>query len=79
MRLSNQCQHSTKLTGQCVKCGQYPHESFPSLLQSAEDQRRETINEREEWNSRDEEPGYSLRDEGRNPDGSGESYAERNI
>ena len=36
------------------------------------------IDEREEWNSRDEEKSYSLRDEGRNPDGSGESYAERN-
>jgi len=54
-------------------------ETFPSLLRSAEDQRREAINEREEWNSRDEEQDYDLRDEGRNPDGSGESYAERNI
>ena len=50
---------------------------FPSLLQSAEDERREAINEREEWNSRDEEPKYSLRDDGRNPDGTGESYGER--
>jgi len=37
------------------------------------------IDEREEWNSRDEEQSYNLRDEGRNPDGSGESYAERNV
>ena len=52
---------------------------FPSLMQSAEDQRRAAINEREEWNSREEEPDYNLRDDGRNPDGSGESYAERNT
>ena len=48
---------------------------FPSLLQSAEDERREELNESDSF----ADSYYSLRDEGRNPDGSGESYAERNT
>jgi len=63
---------------------------FPSVLQSAEDERREELNE---CHCNDDfrcdpcmahesdsfaDSYYSLRDDGRNPDGSGESYAERN-
>ncbi len=28
MKTLNQCQHSTKLTGECVKCGQYPYDNM---------------------------------------------------
>lgn len=48
---------------------------FPSLLQSAEDQRREALNDSDSF----ADSYYDLRDDGRNPDGSGESYAERNT
>jgi len=48
---------------------------FPSILQSAEDDRRETLNESDSY----ADSYYSLRDDGRNPDGSGESYTERNA
>jgi len=48
---------------------------FASLLQSAEDDRRETLNESDS----NADSYYSLRDDGRNPDGSGESYTERNA
>lgn len=48
------------------------------LLQSAEDHRREDQNGADESNSF-ADSYYSLRDEGRNPDGSGQSYAERNA
>jgi hypothetical protein len=39
----------------------------------------ESRQEAEDYNDRENNYGYSLRDEGRNDDGSGESYAERNA
>ena len=48
--------------------------------QSAEDERREELNwEQAIHDANMERDDYHLREEGRNPDGSGESYAERNL
>lgn len=62
--------------GQTVFCdGSCVRSEFQSLLQSAEDERREALNESDSY----ADSYYNLRDEGRNADGSGESYAERNA
>ena len=54
-------------------------QAFPSLLQSAEDERRNELNwEQAIHDANMERHDYNLRDEGRNPNGDGESYAERN-
>jgi len=52
--------------------------SFPSLLQSAEDQRRQMESCGNDESDSYADSYYNLRDDGRNPDGSGESYVERN-
>lgn len=52
---------------------------LPSVLQSAEDHRREYQNGADDESDSFADSYYSLRDEGRNPDGSGESYAGRNV
>lgn len=66
-------------SGQCHECGlplSDPSHDCAAYLQDPQDESRQ---EAEDYLGDDPYSGWSLRDAGRNDDGSGESYAERNA